>query len=87
MICSRISENEKARLIVGRLQLISECTRSVPSCNCMGASVLSKFKNCSLTIWPGRLNNDVLRVLNSNNYPSSKNKLLPCFTKIDDVDT
>ncbi|RYR04755.1 hypothetical protein Ahy_B06g084530 [Arachis hypogaea] len=62
--------------------LISECSRSVPSSNCIHTSVLCKLKDNSLTIWPSRLNNDILRVFNCNNNPSSKLELLPCLAKL-----
>nr|KYP54390.1 hypothetical protein KK1_000578 [Cajanus cajan] len=51
----------------------------------MSTSVLSKLQNRSLTIRPRGLNNDILRILNCNNNPSSKMKLLPCLTKVNDV--
>ena len=87
MICPRIGKDKKARLTERCLELVSECTRSVPSSNCMTSSVLCKFQNSSLTIGPCRLDNDVLRVLYSNNYTCCKLKLLPSLTKVDDVDS
>ena len=59
----------------------------MPSSNCMSTSVLCKFQYSSLTIRPCRLDNDVLGVLYSNNYTYSELKLLPCLTKVDDVDS
>ncbi|KAE8674936.1 hypothetical protein F3Y22_tig00111708pilonHSYRG00293 [Hibiscus syriacus] len=41
----------------------------------------------SLNIRPYGLDNDVPRVLDSNNYASNKLKLLPGFAKVDDVDS
>ncbi|RYR42825.1 hypothetical protein Ahy_A08g039264 [Arachis hypogaea] len=60
---------------------------SVPSSNCIRTRVLGKLQDCPLTIWPSRLNNDVLRVLDGNNNPSSKLELLPCLAKVNYVNT
>ena len=87
MICPRICKDKKARLTERCLELVSECTRSVPSSNCMTSSVLCKFQNSSLTIWPCRLDNDVLRVLYSHNYTCGELKLLPGLAKVDDIDS
>ncbi|RYR74449.1 hypothetical protein Ahy_A02g009174 [Arachis hypogaea] len=54
---------------------------SVPSSNCIRTRVLGKLQDCPLTIWPSRLNNDVVRVLDGNNNPSSKLEVLPCLAK------
>lgn len=87
MICSWIREDKEARLAKRGLELIGKGTRSVPSSNGMSTGILGKFENRSLTIRPSRLHNNILRVLNCNDNPSSKLKLLPCLTKVDNVNT
>ena len=87
MVSPRICKDKKARLTERCLKLVSECTRSVPSSNCMSTSVLCKFQYSYLTIAPCRLDNDVLWVLYSNNYMCRKLKLFPGLTKVDDVDS
>lgn len=85
VIGSRVGENEQTRLIERGLELIGEGTRSVPSSNSMSTGVLSKLKNCPLTVRPSRLDNYVLRVLYSDNNPCSKLELFPCLSKVDNV--
>lgn len=87
IICPRVGEDEKAGLAKGRLELIGEGTRCVPPCNGMSTSILRKLQDSPLPIWPCRLNNNILRVLNGNNNPGSKLKFLPGFAKVDDEDT
>lgn len=87
MVGPRICEYKKARLTERCLELVGECTRSVPSSNGMTTSVLSKFQDSPLTIGSCRLDNDILRVLYSNNYTSCKLKLLPGLAKVDDVNS
>ena len=87
MISSRVSKYKKTWLIEWGLKLVGECSGSVPSSNCMRTSVLSKLQNSPLTIRPSRLNNDILRILDTHNYSSSQLKFLPCFTKVNDVDS
>eukprot|EP01018_Ginkgo_biloba_P031417 Gb_10103 [translate_table: standard] len=72
MIGSWISKNQKTRLVKRCLKLICKSSRSMPPSNCMSSSILSKFQNCSLTIWSCRLYNNILRVLNCNNNSCSK---------------
>lgn len=87
MVGPRICEDKKAWLTERCLELVSECTRSVPSSNGMTTSVLSKFQDSPLTIGSCRLDNDILRVLYSDNYTSSKLKLLPGLAKVEDVNS
>jgi hypothetical protein len=63
---SWISEDKKAWLAEGGLQLVGECTRSVPAGNGMSTSVLRKLEDSPLDIGPSRLHNDALWILNAN---------------------
>jgi hypothetical protein len=58
----------------------------VPPSDGMGASVLSELEDSTLAIWAGRLDDDVLRVLDGNDNPRCKLEFIPCLAKIDDVD-
>ncbi|KAL5578620.1 hypothetical protein UlMin_011062 [Ulmus minor] len=77
MVRPGIGKDKETRLVERCLKLVGECTRSVPSSDSMSTSVLSKLEDSSLTIRPRRLNDDVLWVLDSNNYPGSQLKLFP----------
>lgn len=87
MISSGISKDKETRLTEGCLELVSEGTRSVSPGNGMRTCVLCKLQHCSLTIWPRRLNNYVLWILNGNNNSSSQLQFFPGFTQIDNKDT
>lgn len=87
VVSSWVSKNQQPGFTEGCLHLIGEGTRSVPSSNGIGSSVLSKLQDGSLSIGPSRLNNDVLWVLNGNNNSSSHLELIPCFAKVEDVNT
>lgn len=87
MVCPWIGKNEQARFAEGCLKLIGKCSRSVPPGNRMGTGILGKFQHSSLTVRPGRLNNDILGILNCHNHSSCKLKLFPSFPKIDDENT
>jgi hypothetical protein len=86
MVSPWVSKDEQSRLAEGGLELISECTRGVPPSDGMSASVLSELEDSTLAIWAGRLDDDVLRVLDGNNNPRCKLEFIPCLAKIDDVD-
>jgi len=71
VVSSWVSEDKKARLAEGCLQLIGEGPGSVSPCNRMSACVLCKLQDSPLTIRPSRLNNDVLWVFNCHNNSGS----------------
>jgi hypothetical protein len=81
-----VGKDEQPRLTEGRLQLIGEGSRGVPPSNSMGTSVLRELEDGALAVGAGGLDNDVLRVLNGNDYPRRQLELLPCLAKVDDVD-
>lgn len=71
MVGSWVSQDEETGLVEGSLKLVSEGTGSVPSSNGINPSVLSKLEDSPLPIWPSRLDDNVLGILNSHNNPSS----------------
>jgi hypothetical protein len=87
MISPRVSQDKKAWLTEGGLQLVGECTRSVPASNGMGTSVLRKLEDSPLAIGPSRLHDNVLRILNGNDDPGGQLKLVPGLSKVNNVDT
>lgn len=87
MVSPWVGKDEQAGLTEGCLELIGEGTRGVPPSNGMGTSVLCKLEDGTLAVGAGRLDNDVLRVLDGNNHPRRELELLPSLAKVDDVDT
>ena len=87
MISPGISQDKKTRLTERGLQLVGECTRCVPASNGMSTSVLRKLEDSPLAIWPSRLHDDVLGVLNCNNHPRSQLKFLPGLAEVNNVNT
>lgn len=87
MIGPWVGEDEQTGLAEGGLELIGKCTRRMPSSNGVRASVLRELEDGALAVGAGRLDNDVLGVLNGNNHPRRELQLLPCLAEVDDVDT
>jgi hypothetical protein len=81
-----VGKDEQSGLTEGCLELIGEGTRGVPPSNGMGTSVLRELEDGALAVGAGGLDNDVLRVLDGNDYPRRQLELLPCLAKVDDVD-
>ena len=81
-----VGKDEQSGLTEGCLELIGEGTRGVPPSNSMGTSVLRELEDGALAVGAGGLDNDVLRVLDGNDYPRRQLELLPCLAKVDDVD-
>ena len=85
VVGTRVGEDQETGLAERCLELVSEGTGGVPSCNGMSTSVLSELKDSPLTVRPRRLDNDVLRVLNTDDNPGGKLELLPGLAEVDDV--
>lgn len=85
MISPWISENKQTWFTKGGLKLVSEGSRGVPPSNRVSTNILGELQDSPLTIRPSRLNNYVMWVLDGNDYPSRKLKLLPSFSEINDV--
>jgi hypothetical protein len=86
MVSPWVSKDEQARLAERGLELIGEGTRGVPPSDGMGASVLRELEDSTLAVGAGRLDDDVLWVLNGNNNPRRELELIPCLAQVDDVD-
>ena len=87
MISTGISQNKETRFTKSSLKLIGECSWSVATCNSLCTCILSKLQHCPLTIWPCRLNYNVLGILDGHNNTRCKLKFLPCLSYIDNEDT
>jgi hypothetical protein len=81
-----VSEDQQAGLTEGGLELVSEGTRGVPASNGVSTSILRELEDGTLAIGTGRLDDNVMRVLNGDDDPSRELELLPCLAKVDDVD-
>merc|ERR1719154_918820 len=79
--------DEHTRLTERCLDLISESSRGGSTSNWGSSSVMSKFKNGSLSHRPGGDDVYISRILNCYNSPGSILDLLAHLLDIDDVDT
>lgn len=87
MIGSWVGEDKQAGLAEGGLHLVGEGTRGMPSSDCIRAGVLRELEDGALAVGAGRLDDDVLGVLDGDDDPCRELELLPCLAKVDDVDT
>mmetsp|Transcript_7537 Transcript_7537/g.10198 ORF Transcript_7537/g.10198 Transcript_7537/m.10198 type:complete len:310 (+) Transcript_7537:390-1319(+) len=85
MIGTGIREKQQTRLLELVLDLIGEGTGGMATGNGLGTSVLGKLEHRSLSIGTCRLNNNILRVLDSDEDASSHHQLIPSLAKVNDV--
>ena len=87
MIRAGVSQDQEAGLAEGVLQLIREGTGGVASSNGLAPGVLREFQHRALTIRPGGLHDDVLRILDGSNHARGQLELLVGLPDVDDEDT
>jgi len=87
VVSDGVSDDQEARLNEALLGLVGESTRSEAGTNVGAASVGGELEDSALADLASRDDNDVLRVLDSDDDTSSEAELLPGLADVDDVNT
>lgn len=77
----------KSHFLKPYLDLIGECSRSESSSNGCSTSVGCKLQDCTLANGSGGNDKDICRMFNGHDGTSSQQKLLPCASQVQDMDT
>lgn len=87
MVEPGVGDNDQAGLLEGASDVVGEISGGKAASDRLGTGVGSEFENSTMTVSSRRDHTDVIRVFYSGDDTGSKNKLLPCLSDIDDVDT
>jgi len=87
MIHPRVGNNDKTRLFKRTSDVISERTRSETTSDSLSAGVGGKFQDGTMTIGTGRNDTNIIRVFDSSDDTSSKDKFLPSLANVENVNT
>jgi len=87
MIHPRVGNNDKTRLLKRTSDIVSEGTRSETTSDSLSTGVGGKFQDGTMAIGTGGNDTDIIRVLDSSDDTSSKNKFLPSLANVENMDT
>lgn len=87
MVDAGVRDDDQAGLLERAGDVVSEATGCEAACNRLCTGVGGVFEDGAVAVWASGDDTDVVRVFNRGNNTSGENKLLPCLSDVNNVDT